>query len=426
MNTQPGVDHWVDMVFDFSTLSGNYAVMSLMPDFSDPFETAEDVDIFIDNIFFSADATPFGTASVKFTVDMSYQTTLGNFDPAVDSVDVAGNFNDWGGVNSQLTMESDGIYSITVNGLEVGSLLEYKFRINGDWDTSEFPSGGPNRTYTVVEGTNNIMVWYNDEQPSITGMIADFEDETTGPLTLHVMGCGDYDNADLHPVDETFMVIDNPDVSGINTSTKVLKFIRRGTDNGGQPWGGFWANCDPGVSTSVDKYVHVMVWKPMVSPLNFKLEGNPTLETPSTNPQSLTSTWEDIVFDFSTLDGNYAVVSLMPDFSDPFETADDVDLYIDNIQITDSPNPISGIWNNKADDLISLYPNPCTSSISIDLNRNMKSVVVRNMMGQVVYSMHNVSKGIVSIDASFLNNGMYFITLTDTKNVSASAKLLKN
>jgi hypothetical protein len=38
-------------------------------------------------------------------------------------------------------------------------------------------------------------------------------------------------------VEETFMVIDNPDVSGINTSTKVLKFIRRGTDKGGLPWG---------------------------------------------------------------------------------------------------------------------------------------------------------------------------------------------
>ncbi|PIQ27553.1 MAG: hypothetical protein COW63_15875, partial [Bacteroidetes bacterium CG18_big_fil_WC_8_21_14_2_50_41_14] len=73
-------------------------------------------------------------------------------------------------------------------------------------------------------------------------VVADFEDGTTGPLTLHVQGCGDYDNDAIHPVDETFMVIDNPDASGLNTSTKVLKFIRRGTDNGGMPWGGFWAN----------------------------------------------------------------------------------------------------------------------------------------------------------------------------------------
>ncbi len=425
MNTQPGVDHWVDMVFDFSTLTDNYGVMALMPDFSDPFETAEDVDIYIDNIFFSADPTPFRTAPVKFTVDMSYQTTLGNFDPAVDFVDVAGSLNNWDGIDSHLTMESDGIYSITVAGLEVGSLLEYKFRINGDWNLAEFPNGGPNRTYTVVDGVNDIMVWYNDEQPSITGMIADFEDETTGPLTLHVMGSGDYDNPDLFPVEETFMVIDNPDASGINTSSKVLKFIRRGTENGGMPWGGFWANCDPGVSTTDNKYVHVMVWKPMVSPIKFKLEGSPTLETPSMNLQTETSMWQDIVFDFSTLDGNYAVVALMPDFSDPFETAGDVEIYIDNIQITNSPDPISGIWNNTADTQIELYPNPCTISVTIDLNNDMKSIMITNMMGQTVYTMHNVSKGIVSIDASSLNTGMYFVTLTDSQNNTASTKLLK-
>jgi len=426
MNAQAGVDHWVDMVFDFTTLTGSYGVMALMPDFSDPFETAEDMDIYIDNIFFSPDPTPFGTASVKFTVDMSYQTSMGNFDPAVDYVDVAGSFNGWDGADSHLTMESEGLYSITFSGLEVGSVLEFKFRINGSWDTSEFPNGGPNRTYTVVDGTNEVMVWYNDEQPSISGMIVDFEDGTTGPLTLHVMGSGDYDNPDLHPVDETFMVIDNPDASGINTSSKVLKFIRRGTDNGGLPWGGFWANCDPGVTTADNKYVHVMVWKPMVSPLKFKLEGDPTLETPSMYPQTETGMWQDIVFDFSTLDGHYAVVALMPDFADPFETAGDVEIYIDNIQITDSPNPISGIWNNQAENLIELYPNPCTTSLNIDLKNDMKSVVISNMMGQTVYSMQNVNKGIVNIDASSFNSGMYFITLTDTDNKTASAKLLKN
>ncbi|MCF8347519.1 MAG: T9SS type A sorting domain-containing protein [Bacteroidales bacterium] len=426
MNTQPGTGHWVDMVFDYSTLTGSYGVMALMPDFTDPFETAEDVDIFIDNIYFSADPNPMGTAMVKLSVNMSYQTSLGNFDPAVDFVDVAGSFNGWDGVNSHLTMESDGIYSIAVANLEIGVAQEFKFRINGDWNTSEFPNGGPNRTYTAVEGINEVMVWYNDEQPSIAGMIADFEDGTTGPLTLHVMGCGDFDNPDLHPVDETFMVIDNPDASGINTSTKVLKFIRRGTDNGGLPWGGFWANCDPGVSTSENKYVHVMVWKPMVSPIKFKLEGNPTLETGSMYPQTETNMWQDIVFDFTTLDGNYPVLALMPDFVDPVTSAADVEIFIDNIQITNSSDPISGIFNNKADTQIEVYPNPFSNEITMHLTTDTKSVVISNMMGQTVYSQQDVSKGYLSIDASFLTKGMYFVTLTDNQNNRASAKLLKN
>ena len=429
LNVQSATNEWVDIVFDFSTLTGSYAVMSLMPDFDDPFTTAADADIFIDNILFNDDPTPFvppTLVAVKFSVDMSYQTTIGNFDPSTDYVDVAGSFNEWTGTDFQLALESDGIYSITVDGLAVASLLEFKFRINGDWNTSEFPSGGSNRTYTVVEGTNEILVWYNDEEPVFGGVLADFENDTWGVLTPHVMGCGDYDNDAIHPVDETFMIIDNPDASGINTTSKVLKFIRRGTDNGGMAWGGFWASCDPAVNATDNKYIHVMVWKPMISPLKFKMEGDPTLEIESMNAQTETEGWQDIVFDFSSLTGDYGVVAFMPDFVDPLATAADVDMYIDNIQITNSPNPISGIWNNKYDNAISLYPNPCNTSVNIDLTKDMNSVVISNLMGQKVLSMENVQKGTVNINVSFLNQGLYFITLTDSNNKMSSAKLLKN
>jgi hypothetical protein len=237
------------MVFDFSEKTGTYPIIALLPDFVDPVGLTEDIDIYFDDIILNNDPTPFGgggeTFSVTFSVNMSYQIILGNFIASTDYVDIAGNFNGWDGADHHLAPTLDaGIYSITVDGFAADSILEYKFRINGDWATSEFPNGGPNRMYTVLAGTNNISVWYNDEQtpPPADGIIADFEDDTWGILTPHVMGCGDFDNDAIHAVDETFMIIDNPDASGINKSSKVLKFIRRGTDNGGSPWGGFWAN----------------------------------------------------------------------------------------------------------------------------------------------------------------------------------------
>jgi hypothetical protein len=176
--------------------------------------------------------------SVTFNVNMSYQVELGNFDPATESVDIAGNFNNWGDPVMPLTAGTMDVYTITVEGFTVGQELAFKFRIDGDWDNSEFPGGGPDRTYTVKEGLNVITVWYNDEVPPPPGMLADFEDGTWGVFTPHTMGCGpDYD--DPVSVDETFMIIDNPDKSGINTSDKVLQFTRWGTDAGGVPWGGF-------------------------------------------------------------------------------------------------------------------------------------------------------------------------------------------
>ena len=40
---------------------------------------------------------------------------------------------------------------------------KFKFRIDGDWDNSEFPGGYSNRMYEVVQGENILEFWYNDE-----------------------------------------------------------------------------------------------------------------------------------------------------------------------------------------------------------------------------------------------------------------------
>jgi len=116
----------------------------------------------------------------------------------------------------------------------------------------------------------------------------------------------------------------------------------------------------------------------------------------------------------------------MPDFQDPFETAANVDIYIDNIVINNDPNPVLGIWNSKAENEISMYPNPFTTSINIELTRDMNSIVISNLMGQQLYKIENVNRGPINIDASILETGVYIITLTDINNKITSAKLLKN
>ena len=115
-----------------------------------------------------------GPPSVKFTVNMSYQIEQGNFNAATDYVDVAGSFNGWNGENHHLTADGDGKYSITVPDFVEGETIEFKFRINGNWATSEFPNGGPNRTHVVVGGLNEIDVWYNDEASSIEDVTGKF------------------------------------------------------------------------------------------------------------------------------------------------------------------------------------------------------------------------------------------------------------
>ena len=100
---------------------------------------------------------------VTFLVNMSYQIELGNFDSGSQFLDVAGDFQDplWSG--SQLESIGNDIYSTTITNIEVGQNLEFKFRIDGDWNNSEFPDNGPDRSHQVEQGENTLEYWYNDE-----------------------------------------------------------------------------------------------------------------------------------------------------------------------------------------------------------------------------------------------------------------------
>jgi hypothetical protein len=94
----------------------------------------------------------------------------GEFNPGSDFVDVAGTFNDWNGSEALTDDDGDGIYTITLDNLMVAEKIEFKYRINANWDTSEFPFGGPNRVYTV-RYWNVLDHVYNDGVTTSTGII---------------------------------------------------------------------------------------------------------------------------------------------------------------------------------------------------------------------------------------------------------------
>ena len=103
--------------------------------------------------------------TVTLKVNMNYQVDLENFDPNNDFVDVAGTFNDWAGSGAFDDADGDYIYEKFYDDFEPADSLEFKFRINANWETAEFPDGGLNRTCTVIEGENIKEYWYNDESP---------------------------------------------------------------------------------------------------------------------------------------------------------------------------------------------------------------------------------------------------------------------
>jgi glycosidase len=116
--------------------------------------------------------------SVTFQVRMGHLIEQERFDPGSDFVDLAGTFNGWGSDPLTPLSDADGdeIYEVTLDGFTPSEQIEYKFRLNGQWDgTEEFPGIRNNREYTVSDGENLILVWYNNEVPSTGPPIAGFE-----------------------------------------------------------------------------------------------------------------------------------------------------------------------------------------------------------------------------------------------------------
>lgn len=102
-----------------------------------------------------------GDIEVTFNIDMNAEIDAGNFLVGTDVLEIVGGVNGWPGELvpeewQPTDADEDGIYTLTTPAVyNEGEVLEFKFRLNGNWDTNEFPGPQPNRFYKV-RAENNI------------------------------------------------------------------------------------------------------------------------------------------------------------------------------------------------------------------------------------------------------------------------------
>ena len=111
-------------------------------------------------------------------VNMSIQIRNGNFTHAGHSLDVMGSFNGWSGGVPMTDANGDSVYSADLGEHEFDTNIQFKCRRNGAWDdTEEFPKGGPNRSYDVLDGDNDIPVFYYSDvtEVAVAGVPDNYE-----------------------------------------------------------------------------------------------------------------------------------------------------------------------------------------------------------------------------------------------------------
>lgn len=169
-------------------------------------------------------------------------------------------------------------------------------------------------------------------------------------------------------------VINNPDPSGINTSSWVAQSTK---PVGSETWAGTFLTLNSPIDFSVNKTFKVKVWSPKSGVLvKLKVEnltdGNIASEVDAFT--TVSDQWEELSFDFSAIDteNDYQKIVIFFDFNNPGDDAtyyfDDIRLVSDNLPATLSIEDFEGtapeftVFGNIAD--IEVISNPDQSGVN--------------------------------------------------------------
>ena len=85
-----------------------------------------------------------------------------------------------------------------------------------------------------------------------------------------------------------------------------------------------------------------------------------------------------------------------------------------------------GIENLIDNNQIKIYPNPTKGRILVQnlVNTRTKNIIVRNILGEIVYTQLSDGNITISIDLSILENGIYFIEISTDKGIRLEKVIL--
>lgn len=141
-------------------------------------------------------------------------------------------------------------------------------------------------------------------------------------------------------------VLDNPDKSGNNTSTRVAKSVKNA---GAETWAGTFLTLEKPIDFSVYKTFKVKVWSPKSGAVvKLKVENltDGAIGFEVDAKTTVSNQWEELTFNFGAIDMSkqYQKVVIFFDFG---KTGDGSTYYFDDIKLVATPaeiSPLAGTW----------------------------------------------------------------------------------
>lgn len=222
-------------------------------------------------------------------------------------------------------------------------------------------------------------------------------------------------NGHIEATDNQLQIVANPVPGGINSSTTVGKFTKA---SDADPWAGAYAQLDAPMDFGETKIAKAKVWMDHIGNFAIKVEDSATGAEPIELPveNTVTNDWEELIFDFSGVadDAQYRRLTIFVDLL--FDaTGEDVTSYFDDIVIGDFSCGTVGVFEPVEVASFAVSPNPVTHQLTIDIDKNVGQVFIYNALGQQVgRTVFANGFDMKVIDVAHLQNGMYFLSITDT------------
>ncbi|MFN0034674.1 MAG: T9SS type A sorting domain-containing protein, partial [Saprospiraceae bacterium] len=223
-------------------------------------------------------------------------------------------------------------------------------------------------------------------------------------------------------------IIDNPSPSGINTSSKVGKFVK--TANA-LPFAGMYT--DPNLESPIDwkgvKTVRAKVHMNHIGNFAVKVEGSatgaPSFEIPVAN--TLINQWEEITVNFAAVpdNGEYKRLTLFFDLGID-ATGTDVTSYFDDIVIGNGQCGMVGTFSPADAAQMRVSPNPTSNYLLVENMEGVTRLEIFDLLGRRVAVATTSGEIATDLDVSQFPAGMYLLNGFDrTGALVGKAKFVK-